>query len=151
MTLPRIVVTSGEPAGIGPEVAVAAWRALGASIPMVWIGDPRHLPNGTPITELSDLSALPDAPAHAMPVLSRRFKGAATPGQPDQANAAGVIDVIAEAVDLVQSGAASALCTAPIHKKALKDGADFPYPGHTEYLAALAGGHQRAVMMLASD
>ena len=146
-----VVVSCGEPAGIGPEVAVAAWRALGASIPMVWIGDPRHLPDGTPITELSDLSALPEAPAHTMPVLSRRFKGAATPGQPDHANAAGVIDVIAEAVDLVQSGAASALCTAPIHKKALKDGADFPYPGHTEYLAALAGGHQRAVMMLASD
>lgn len=50
----------------------------------------------------------------------------------------------------MRSGAASALCTAPIHKKALKDGAGFAYPGHTEYLAALAGV-ERVVMMLASD
>jgi len=50
----------------------------------------------------------------------------------------------------VQSGAAAALCTAPIHKQALQDGAGFAYPGHTEYLAALAGV-ERVVMMLASD
>jgi 4-hydroxythreonine-4-phosphate dehydrogenase len=50
----------------------------------------------------------------------------------------------------VQSGDACALCTNPIHKKALKDGADFAYPGHTEYLAALTNV-PRVVMMLASD
>jgi 4-hydroxythreonine-4-phosphate dehydrogenase len=50
----------------------------------------------------------------------------------------------------VQSGAASALCTAPINKKALQDGAGFSHPGHTEYLAALAGVDQ-VVMMLACD
>ncbi len=61
-----------------------------------------------------------------------------------------MIDVIARGVDLVQSGAASALCTAPIHKQALQDGAGFAYPGHTEYLAALAGV-PRVVMMLACD
>ena len=146
-----VIVTCGEPAGIGPEIAVAAWAELGASIPMVWMGDPRHLPVGTPIAELSDLSALSDVPAHVMPVLAQRFAGAAVPGQPDPANAAGIIDSIAKAVALVRSGAAAALCTAPIHKKALKDGANFPYPGHTEYLAALAGGAHKAVMMLASD
>ena len=58
--------------------------------------------------------------------------------------------MIARAVDLVQQGAAAAICTNPIHKKALKDGAGFAYPGHTEYLAALAGV-DRVVMMLASD
>ena len=51
---------------------------------------------------------------------------------------------------LVQGGEASALCTAPIHKKALKDGAGFAFPGHTEYLAHLAGVG-RVVMMLACD
>jgi 4-hydroxythreonine-4-phosphate dehydrogenase len=61
-----------------------------------------------------------------------------------------VIDAIETGVSLVQSGAASALCTAPIHKKALIDGADFAYPGHTEFLAALAG-RSRVVMMLASE
>ena len=74
--------------------------------------------------------------------------GPAQPGQPDPAHAAYVIAVIARAVGLVQSGAASAICTAPIHKKALKDGAGFAFPGHTEFLAHLAGVG-RVVMMLA--
>ncbi len=59
-----------------------------------------------------------------------------------------MIQVIERAVGLVLSGKASALCTAPIHKKALKDGAGFPFPGHTEFLAHLAGV-ERVVMMLA--
>ncbi|MEM9551528.1 MAG: 4-hydroxythreonine-4-phosphate dehydrogenase PdxA, partial [Pseudomonadota bacterium] len=52
-------------------------------------------------------------------------------------------------VELTRSGAASALCTAPIHKKALIDGAGFAFPGHTEFLAALTGV-KTVVMMLAS-
>jgi len=71
-------------------------------------------------------------------------------GQANPANAQAVIDVIARGVDLVRAGTACALTTAPIHKKALKDGANFAYPGHTEYLAALAGVDD-VVMMLASD
>ena len=83
-------------------------------------------------------------------MLRHDFAAGAVAGKPDPANAQGVIDVIARGVDLVRSGVASALTTAPIHKKALKDGAGFAYPGHTEYLAALAGGSD-VVMMLASD
>jgi len=60
-----------------------------------------------------------------------------------------VINAIARGVALVQDGLAAALCTGPIHKQALQDGADFAYPGHTEYLAALAGVDD-VVMMLAS-
>ena len=67
----------------------------------------------------------------------------------DPANAAGVISVIERAVGLVMAGKASAICTAPIHKKVLKDGAGFKHPGHTEYLAFLAGV-DRVVMMLAA-
>ncbi len=59
-----------------------------------------------------------------------------------------MIEVIARGVDLVLRGEASALTTAPIHKKALMDGAGFRFPGHTEYLAHLAGV-ERVVMMLA--
>lgn len=145
--LPPVLVTCGEPAGIGPEIAVAAWRALGPEAPFVWIGDPRHLPDGTPITEVSEPTACD--PAAGFPVLVHDMAGSARPGLPDPANAQGVIDVIARAVALVQEGKASALCTAPIHKQALIEGAGFAYPGHTEYLAALAGGGARAVMMIA--
>lgn len=149
MTAP-IALSCGEPAGIGPEIAAAAWRTLKGSLPFFWIGDPRHLPAGTPLQIIEAPAQALDVSRTALPVLALPFAAPATPGQPDPANAQGVIDAIARGVALVQSGAASAICTAPIHKKALKDGADFAYPGHTEYLAALAGV-ERVVMMLACD
>jgi 4-hydroxythreonine-4-phosphate dehydrogenase len=145
-----VVLTCGEPAGIGPEIAARAWAALCDSVPMLWLGDPRHLPAGTPYQVISHASEAAALCGSVLPVLPHPFAGEATAGQPDPANASGVIDVIARAVGLVQSGAASAICTAPIHKKALKDGAGFAYPGHTEYLAALAG-QSDVVMMLACD
>jgi 4-hydroxythreonine-4-phosphate dehydrogenase len=142
-----IALSCGDPSGIGPEIAVAAWRALGRTVPFVWIGDPSHLPDGTDWTELKT----PDEdPGDAFPVLPYAFPKPAVPGRPEPQNAQSVIDVIARGVDLVSSGACAALCTAPIHKKALIDGAGFSYPGHTEYLAALAGV-DRVVMMLASE
>ncbi len=145
-----VVLTCGEPAGIGPEVAARAWAALADRVPMLWLGDPRHLPPGTPDETIATAAEAADVSARALPVLAHPFAGQAVPGVPDPANARGVIDVIARAVDLVQTGAAAAICTAPINKKALKDGADFAYPGHTEYLATLAG-RSDVVMMLASD
>ena len=143
-----IAISCGEPAGIGPEIAVAAWNALGADIPMVWIGDPTHLPDGTKwqaITDVKDAAA-----ATAFPVLARDFRAPRVAGTPNPIHAQGVIDAISDAVTLVQSGDCAALCTAPIHKQALIDGADFAYPGHTEYLAALAE-RSSVVMMLACD
>ena len=148
MSRAPVVLTSGDPSGVGPELAVKARAVLGDSLPFVWLGDPRHLPAGTAFQEVTSPAAAADVPPGALPVLSHRFAAPALPGQPDPANASGVIEVIARAVDLVQSGAARALCTAPIHKKALKDGAGFAFPGHTEYLAHLAGVG-RVVMMLA--
>ncbi|KJZ20258.1 4-hydroxythreonine-4-phosphate dehydrogenase PdxA [Loktanella sp. S4079] len=145
-----IAISCGEPAGIGPEVAVGAWQALRQDIPMLWIGDPRHLPSDTPHTVIADAAQASHVSRSTLPVLARDFGPAVTPGRANPAHAQGVIDAIATAVDLVQQGQASALCTAPIHKAALIDGADFPYPGHTEYLAALANT-DRVVMMLACE
>jgi 4-hydroxythreonine-4-phosphate dehydrogenase len=138
-----VILTSGDPSGIGPEIAV---KACLAGERFVWLGDPRHLPPGAPWREVTDLAEL--VPSRVLPVLRHDFAASALPGQPDPANAAGVIAVIERAVALVQAGEASAICTAPIHKKALKDGAGFAFPGHTEFLAHLAGV-ERVVMMLA--
>jgi 4-hydroxythreonine-4-phosphate dehydrogenase len=135
-------LTCGDPSGIGPEIAAKAWAA---GERFVWIGDPRHLPPGTGWRNVSEGEA-PDE--GALPVLRQDFAAPALPGQPDPANAAGVISAIERAVRLVMSGKASSVCTAPIHKKALKDGAGFVFPGHTEFLAHLAGV-ERVVMMLA--
>jgi 4-hydroxythreonine-4-phosphate dehydrogenase len=145
-----IALTCGEPAGIGAELAVKARAALGAAVPFVWIGDPAHLPPGTDFAEVATPGAALDVAPDRLPVLAHRFAGPAVPGVPDPAHAQGVIDVIARAVGLVQAGEAAAICTLPIHKKALQDGAGFGFPGHTEYLAHLAGGVD-VVMCLASD
>ncbi len=147
MTAP-IALTCGEPAGIGPEIAARAWGQLKDNLPFFWIGDPRHLPSDTAICEIDHPADTGAAMAQGLPVLRHDFAAPATPGQPDPANAQGVIDVIARAVALVRQGAAGAVCTCPINKKALKDGAGFAYPGHTEYLAALGDGAD-VVMMLA--
>ncbi|MBB5721969.1 4-hydroxythreonine-4-phosphate dehydrogenase [Loktanella ponticola] len=146
-----IVISCGEPAGIGPEIAVAAFRAVHADTPLLWLGDPRHLPAGTDYACIDDPAAAADlSAAGTLPVMPITMGGTAIAGTADPANAQGVIDAIAKGVALVTNGQARAICTAPIHKAALIDGADFAYPGHTEYLAALAG-IDRVVMMLACD
>ncbi len=147
--LKPIALTCGEPAGIGAEIALLARAAL-PDLPFFWIGDPGHLPDAAAFAEIAAPAQAATVPAHLLPVLPHRFAGLAIPGVPQAANAQGVIDVIARAVALVQDGEASAICTLPIHKKALKDGAGFAFPGHTEYLAHLAGDVP-VVMMLACD
>lgn len=144
-TVAPIAVTCGEPAGVGPEV-VAKARALLPEVPFFVVGSPDHF-HGLGI-DVHVIDTPSEARLDALSVLSHDIPGPRVPGVPDRAQAAGVISAIARAVDLAQTGAAGAICTAPIHKKALKDGADFPHPGHTEYLAALAGGVD-VVMMLA--
>lgn len=145
-----IALTCGEPAGIGLEIAEQAWRALKDELAFCLIADPDHLPGTVPIEVIDDPAAALSVMARALPVFSHPFGSPRTPGTPVAAHAESVIDVIAHAVDLALSGTVSGICTLPIHKKALKDGADFAYPGHTEYLADLAGV-ERVVMMLASD
>tara|TARA_R110000782_G_scaffold206122_2_gene294386 strand:- start:668 stop:1636 length:969 start_codon:yes stop_codon:yes gene_type:complete len=145
-----VVISCGEPSGIGPEIAAKAWAVLAGEIPMVWLGDPRHLPRDIPHEVIDTPAQALRVNSEALPVLVHAFAKNVRPGIPEPDNAQSVIDVIARGVDLVRSGDACALTTAPIHKKALKDGADFAYPGHTEYLAALAGVDD-VVMMLASE
>ena len=147
--LAPIALTCGEPAGIGPEIVVKARQILRNEIPFFWMGDPRHLPPGSGHRIITTAAEAADVPGDLLPVLPHPFAQPATPGHITYANSRGVVEVIARCVRLVQEGKASAICTAPIHKKALQDGAGFKHPGHTEYLAFLAGV-DRVVMMLAS-
>ncbi len=141
-----LILTCGEPAGVGPELAV---KALGKAPPFVWLGDPAHLPPGSRWVALDDPARAGDVPPGTLPVLPHPFPGPARPGQPQPAHAPEVVAVIARAVALVQAGAGAGVVTAPINKLALKQGAGFAFPGHTEYLAHLAGGAE-VVMMLAA-
>lgn len=146
--LAPIALTCGEPGGVGPELAVAARAAL-PDLDMVWIGDPRHLPKGSAYQLVDAPHQAREVPAGVLPVLAHPFAAENPPGVLVPDNARGVIEVIERAVGLAMSGAVGAMCTAPLHKKALKDGAGFAFPGHTEFLAHLAGV-ERVVMMLAS-
>ena len=145
-----VALSCGEPAGIGPELALRARAVLGATLPFVWIGDPRHLPAGARITEVAGPEAALSVALDRLPVWPLDMGPAPRPGHPDPALAAGVVAALSRAVDAVQAGTAAALCTLPIQKAVLQAGAGFAFPGHTEYLAARAGGVP-VVMMLACD
>ena len=150
MSRPRpVALTSGDPSGIGPELAVKARAALGAELPLVWIGDPRHLPEGSAHRVVSRAAEALEVPPDTLPVLPLDFAEPAVPGLPSGANAAGVVAAIDRAVSLTRAGECAAVCTAPISKQVLQEGGGFAFPGHTEYLAHLAGV-PRVVMMLAS-
>jgi len=150
--MPRlpIALTCGEPAGVGPEIAAAAWEALRGEEVFFLIGDPAHLPEGAPFVEIAAPEQAASAMPEGLPVLARDFGAPRVPGVAQAAHAPDVVAAIREAVALVQAGRAAAVCTNPIHKKALQDGAGFAFPGHTEFLAHLARVDD-VVMMLACD
>ncbi len=153
MTLP-VALTLGDPSGIGGEIALKAWAALGRRLPFFLIGDVAHMTAlgarmAVPVRAIDAPEAAGAAARDGLPVLAHPLPRPAVPGRPDPANAAAIVAIIARGVELVRGGRAAALCTNPIHKKALKDGAGFAFPGHTEFLAHLSGA-ALPVMMLAA-
>ncbi len=134
------------------ELTLKAWKALRDELCFFLIADLQHVRQQVGDVPLEAIDTPDQAAAicpKALPVLHHAFAAPNTPGQPDPANAPAVISAIGRAVQLVSSGQAAAICTNPIHKKALQDGAGFAFSGHTEFLAHL-GGVARAVMMLAA-
>ena len=144
-----LALTMGDPAGIGGELTVSAWRALRQSGPaFVAIDDPARLAS-VPVRTVRTLAEAAAVFPEALPVLPQPLGAAAVPGRPDSANAPATIVSIERAVRLAQSGEASAVVTNPISKAVLY-AAGFPHPGHTEFLGALTGC-AHPVMMLAND
>ncbi len=140
-----IVVSQGEPSGIGPEVAVKAWSHLKGSVrgrPIELIGNTAVFLNAVSLAKV-------DAQGLEATIIDIGGAVRAEPGRPSSENAKAVTGAIAHAVEACRSGKAAAMVTAPIHKSVLT-AAGFGFPGHTEYLAALTG-RKRAVMMLASS
>lgn len=154
-----IALTMGDPAGIGPELALAAWRLKGAAAPFFVLAPPgllaavgRRVGIDAPILETT-----PDRAAsvfdRGLPVVPLEAPVAAEPGRPSAANAPAVIESIARAVGLVRAGSARAVVTNPIAKATLYE-AGFRFPGHTEYLGELAaqwGAPAFPVMMIWSE
>jgi 4-hydroxythreonine-4-phosphate dehydrogenase len=157
MTTRPIALTMGEPAGVGAEIAFKAWmRREELSLPPFFLlDDPRRLARlAEKLNWRVDVAEI-DVPADTeqafdqyLPVLPRPLPGSVLPGTPNPANARAVLSAIEDAAGLVQDGAAAALVTNPINKAVLYE-AGFSHPGHTEYLAELAGPDTKPVMMLA--
>ncbi|MGU3495603.1 4-hydroxythreonine-4-phosphate dehydrogenase PdxA [Xanthobacteraceae bacterium A53D] len=154
-----LALSLGEPAGIGPDTALIAWAARArAGLPAFCVvGDPACLAARARLLNL-DVSLRETDPeqavevfADALPVVPAGPRATAAPGMPDATSAPAVIAALDHAVDLVQAGRAAALVTGPL-SKAVVYGAGFPFPGHTEYLAARCtppgGPAPRPVMMI---
>ena len=151
-----IALTMGEPAGIGGEIALKAWRDRAAGVPPFFLIDnPARLQQlaadlslAVPVQAISKPSDAAACFENALPLLPLSHDVKAHAGKPETATAAAVIESIERAVKLTQSREASALVTNPIQKSVLT-AAGFAHPGHTEFLAALASARTKAVMMLA--
>jgi 4-hydroxythreonine-4-phosphate dehydrogenase len=153
-----LALTSGEPAGIGPDIALEAWlRRVALDLPPFYLlGDRAFFAERAKIlglkVELAD--ARPEDAcatfAKALPVVATGETATARPGLPDTTSANAALASIRHAVDHVRTGRASAVVTNPIAKSVLYR-AGFRHPGHTEFLAELAAGGGVApqpVMML---
>ena len=148
-----IVLTCGDPNGVGIDLALLAAEKL-RDIPFFMLGDINHVAarkHSTNFIQISGPSETLDVPEGVLPILHHEFAHQPTLRGAQPNNAYGIIEVIERAVKMVQDGQASAICTNPIHKKVLKDGAQFVHPGHTEFLAHLAGVDQSVMMLLCDE
>ena len=150
LSKPVVAVTVGDPAGVGPEVAVKAARdaAVRRACRVVLVGDRRSLAQaGAPLWPAHEAAGTADA-GHpvAVEAVTRLTPAQARPGRPTRAGGDACHRYILRAVDLIGSGAADAMATAPISKKALND-AGHPYPGHTELLADLTRARDVRMML----
>lgn len=152
---PRLLLTPGEPAGIGPELAVRLAQSPPADAALIAVADPALLQRaaariGLPLHLESWQPGAP-APALAAGALhcwSHPLDVSEQPGRLDTANAAYVLATLASAADACRRGDAEAMVTGPVHKGVIND-AGTPFSGHTEYLAERCGA-PLPVMLLAA-
>lgn len=148
MTGPRLAVSVGEPAGIGPDIVIRAAREL-RRFDTVLLADPRMLRERAKMLG-RDFSARPYEPGEHAPGLSvapARLVHPCVAGRADARNAPAVLAAIERGVAGCLSGEFDALVTGPVNKAVMrKAGLDFM--GHTEYLARLSGAPM-PVMVLA--
>lgn len=148
---PRIVITAGEPAGIGPDLIVRiAQREFPG--PIAVIADPELLTARAAQLKLQ-LHIKPFSPEDrtlarpgAIKLIPVRLARPAVSGRLDTRNAPSVVETLAQACRGCMDGTFDAMVTAPVHKGILND-AGILFTGHTEYLAAATGGHFPVMML----
>jgi len=156
---PRIGITIGDPAGIGPEVslkAVSNEEVLAACLPVL-IGDARYLQHWSNVFGLARGFEVLNVGPPLLPLLNdlnspviynlANIPDSILMGQEQAVCGRSAAQFIEAAVSLCQSGQLDAITTAPINKKSLHLGG-YPFPGHTEFLAALTGTDEFAMSFI---
>lgn len=152
--LPKLIITTGEPAGIGPDIVLsAAMHDCAGQI--VAVGNTALLQaraNALGIdVKLTSYTSTDTAKPHRagyLPVIDLPLSNDCQPGEPDPLNASYVLTQLELAASLCLAGEFQGMVTAPVHKAVIND-AGTPFSGHTEFLASTAGA-QHVVMLLAT-
>ena len=152
-----LALSLGDPAGIGPEIVIKAWRALRRTGPsFVVVGDAqsiRGVDSDIKIGLTTDIAEVETIFPEALPVLDMPTGCPIRRGAPSSEAARAIIQWIETAAALALSGEASGIVTAPIAKGPLY-ATGFAFPGHTEFLGKLApsqaGAARGPIMMLAA-
>ncbi|MDW5378759.1 4-hydroxythreonine-4-phosphate dehydrogenase PdxA [Halomonas sp. HP20-15] len=158
MSEPLLALTTGEPAGIGPDLALLL--AADGQLPacrLVAIGDPdllaaraRQLGLTVGIEPLDPHAGVPAPRPGVLPVWPVALRAPVTPGVLDPANGAYVLELLDRAIAACRDGRAQAMVTAPLHKGVIIEAGHGGFTGHTEYLRD-ACGVDEVVMMLATQ
>jgi 4-hydroxythreonine-4-phosphate dehydrogenase len=152
--LPRLLITLGDVAGIGPEIVARAWPELHAHGLPVVVGDPAWVRCGLALVGSDARVQVIDHPAGAsadpgvvacIPATDQDL-GGVVPGRVSAAAGRAAYDFLCRAIDLAVAGAADGIVTAPLHKEGLR-AAGLAYPGHTEILAERTGVKQFAMVL----
>ncbi|MFO8045183.1 MAG: 4-hydroxythreonine-4-phosphate dehydrogenase PdxA [Halomonas sp.] len=152
-----LALTTGEPAGIGPELAAMLAAAPVAGPRVVAVGDPELLADraarlglAIEIVALARNEAVPVTAPGRLPVWPVALRAPARPGELNAANADYVLETLDVAIAACRAGHAAGMVTAPLHKGVILDAGHTGFRGHTEYLRD-ACGVEEVVMMLATD
>ena len=153
-SLPRLLITLGDVAGIGPEIVARAWPGLLPLCRPAVVGDPLWLRRGLELIGSPARVCVIAHPAEAEPdedVLpclrgSNQDLHAVEPGHVSAAAGQAAYDFLCRAIDWTMTGAADGIVTAPLHKEGLH-AAGLPYPGHTEILAERTGVKEFAMVL----
>ena len=153
-----VVITMGDPAGIGGEITLKSWLNHRQNLPPFFVIDsPERLENlavsiglDVSVETISSPERAASLWDRSLPVLPIILPKKSAPGMLLPENGAAVQEAIERAFSYVLKGQASAMVTNPIHKSSLYE-TGFDFPGHTEFLTALAGIKTEPIMMLATD
>ncbi len=152
--LPRLLITLGDVAGIGPEIVVRAWRDLLTLCRPIVVGDPGWVARGLALAGISarvQVVAHPDdvePSCESIPVIagSDQDLSRVVPGRVTAEAGRAAYDFLCRAIDEALAGSADGIVTAPLHKEGLR-AAGLCYPGHTEILAERTGVREFAMVL----